>query len=182
MVAVIREGGKGGGVLIFMPSPSRIPKTSASLQCRDGTRRVFTRTGRHHVHQGRSAVRCSAGRKKGEPRPSKNHLRGGLSQFCAQFLAYRMKAPTEFTGGLGTTATVTGASSTVTGTVTTPIIAAVTGNTPLPLRYCFGYRESSICRSSTVTVTAVTNYRYRHQYNYRYSCQGCMSRVDNVPK
>ena len=34
----------------------------------------FCRPGRHHVHQARSAVRCSASRMEGELHPFKNHL------------------------------------------------------------------------------------------------------------
>ena len=39
----------------------------------------FHRPGKHRVHQGRSAARCSASRINGELNPPKDHMWGGLS-------------------------------------------------------------------------------------------------------
>ena len=63
---------RGGGVLSLCMAVVVWPQTLASLLCQDESRRVFTKTGRHCLHQARSAVRCSTSRMKGVLHPSKN--------------------------------------------------------------------------------------------------------------
>ena len=71
-----RKDGHPKGVLdgcgVFDILHIRSKMTLASLQCRDGTRRVFADHGRHCLHEARGAVRRSVSRVKGDLHPFKN--------------------------------------------------------------------------------------------------------------
>ena len=69
-----RGAGRGGGCTRVMHSRS-LKTSDPSIPIMPGrSTSGFHRRGRHHVHQARSAVRCSGSHVKGELQPSKNHL------------------------------------------------------------------------------------------------------------
>ena len=69
-IIVVADQGYGRGVLKSCMAAVVRSWTLASLQCRDGARRVFTDQADIGLHQARSVVRCWASRMKGELHPA----------------------------------------------------------------------------------------------------------------
>ena len=78
----IRVSGRGGTNFTH----SRRPLTLASMQCRDGARRVFTDQAGIACTKREESAMSSTSRMKGGLLPAKNHLWGGLPYLARTFL------------------------------------------------------------------------------------------------